>query len=59
MAIITENGWADDRMMTAYDLLWEVWQANKELGIDPEFTGLLASIEAVSGIIVGARKEAA
>lgn len=59
MAIITENGWADDRMMTAYDLLWEVWQANKEHGIDPEFTKLLASIEAASGIIVEARKEAA
>lgn len=53
------SGWSDDRMMMAYDLIWEVQQANKELGIEPEFRDLLKQIESADDVLVEARKDVA
>lgn len=47
-----ESGWADDRMMQAYDLIWEVMRANEAKGITPEFTAVLRAIEAADEILI-------
>ncbi len=54
---LTANGWSDDRLMNAYDLLWDVQQASKELGIDADFVRVLASIEVLSGTMAEVRAE--
>lgn len=48
----TATGWADDRMMRAYDLIWEVMKANESKGITPEFTALLRLIEAADEALI-------
>ena len=48
---LTANGWADDRLMQAYDLIWEVQEASKALGINNDFIAILAMIETVSGVM--------
>ena len=45
------SGWADDRLMQAYDLIWEVQQANINLSIEPEFGDLLKAIERADEIL--------
>jgi len=54
----TPTGWADDRLMNAYDLIWEVQQANKALGIEPDFRNLLKQIEDAAAVLTEARKDA-
>lgn len=58
-AVPKQSGWADDRMMQAYDLIWEVQQTHKPLGIEPEFRALLGQIEACDNVLVEAAKESA
>ena len=54
---LTANGWADDRLMQAYDLLWEVQRENKPLGFDRDFDKLLSTIEDLSGGMAQARAD--
>jgi len=56
---VTPSGWADNRLMQAYDLIWEVERDNKALGVDPEAKAILAAIEALSDIIIQERRNAA
>lgn len=56
---LTDNGWADDRLMQAYDLIWEVEQANKTIGLHNEFKALLASVDKISADIAETRAEIA
>ncbi len=56
---LTANGWADDRLMQAYDLIWEVGQASKALGMDRDFTKALGQIEYVSTEMAQARADLA
>jgi len=51
-AINTETGWADDRMMRAYDLIWEVMKANEARGINNEFTAVLRAVEAADETLI-------
>ena len=55
----TPNGWADDRMMQAYDLIWAVRHDNKTLGVEPEFRALCIAIEAADDLLAETRSEAA
>lgn len=42
----TPTGWADDRLMQAYDLIWETMKAHEAKGIASEFAALLRAVEA-------------
>ena len=55
----TPNGWADDRLMQAYDLIWEVERDNNQFDIDTDVRNILASIELLSSTIVQERRDAA
>lgn len=55
----TPNGWSDDRLMQAYDLIWEVERDNNAFGIDPEVKAILAAIEALSDLMIQERRNAA
>ena len=48
----TETGWADDRMMQAYDLIWAVQRDNAAKGVKFEFDCLLRLVEAVDEILI-------
>lgn len=56
---VKQSGWADDRLMQAYDLIWEVQQAHKHLGIEPDFRALLKQVGAADNVLVEALAEAA
>jgi len=56
---LTPNGWADDRLMRAYDLIWEVQQLNKAIFLDDRFKLVLGDIEWLSTAIANARAESA
>ena len=56
---VTLSGWADDRLMQAYDLIWEVERDNKALGVEPEAKAILAAIEALSDLMIQERRSAA
>lgn len=47
----TPTGWADDRLMQAYDLIWEVRQDHKPFGIEPEFRALCMAVEAADDLL--------
>ena len=55
----TINGWADDRLMHAHDLIWLVGQDNKVLALDARFKAVLAEVEYLSLAIANARAERA
>ena len=55
----TPNGWPDDRLMQAYDLIWEVERDNNALGIDPDVKAILKAIEALSDLMIQERRNAA
>jgi hypothetical protein len=57
-ASLTESGWADDRLMTAYDLIWDVMNANAAADIDREFAAVLRTIEAADELLLEGRTEA-
>lgn len=48
----TETGWADDRLMKAYDLIWEVMKANEARGITNEFAAVLRAVEAADETLI-------
>lgn len=54
---LTANGWADDRLMQAYDLIWEVEQANKSLRMENDFNRALSNLEHLSALIAQARAD--
>ena len=45
------SGWADDRLMQAYDLIWEVQRDNANLSIEPEFGDLLKHVENADDVL--------
>lgn len=47
------SGWADDRLMDAYDLIWAVQQENPA---EPEFGALLKDIERADDILNEVRR---
>jgi hypothetical protein len=48
----TPSGWADDRLMQAYDLIWEAWSAhNTTEDTMPELRNLLSEIEAADNVL--------
>jgi hypothetical protein len=57
-AAITESGWADDRMMIAYNAIWEVMRDNKAAGVESEFLAVLRAIEQADKLLLEARAEA-
>ena len=42
---VKQMGWADDRMMQVYDLIWEIQRTHAALGITSEFQALLKAVE--------------
>lgn len=51
----TPSGWADDRLMQAYDLIHEAWSAHQTTGDTlPELRALLSGIEAADDVLADA-----
>jgi hypothetical protein len=54
----TPTGWADDRLMQAYDLLHEAWTAHKSAeDTMPELRALLDGIEAADNVLADVLRE--
>lgn len=51
----TQSGWADDRLMEAYDLIHDVMTDNPA---EPEFRELLKDIERADDILTDIRRTA-
>jgi dsDNA-specific endonuclease/ATPase MutS2 len=52
------TGWADDRLMDAYNIIWSVWLDNDALPIKQKFDFALAVIEEADTALAKAHPDA-
>ena len=52
VAANTCSGWADDRMMQAYDLIWAVMRDHAPADVHREFRALLRLVEAADELMI-------